>query len=68
VLCVSTLYPNIWNPGAGIFVRYRLQAASALAELRVIAPWPRLQAGRVAAEAGATVATGWSRDAALRER
>ena len=37
VLTISTLYPNSAEPGRGVFVRHRLQAAARVADLRLIA-------------------------------
>lgn len=58
VLSISTLYPNSAEPGRGLFVRHRLQAAARLADLRLIAP--------VDFHLRRAVAPGWSEDGALR--
>jgi teichuronic acid biosynthesis glycosyltransferase TuaC len=38
ILSLSTVYPNPRNPGAGLFVRSRLQHLAALADLELVAP------------------------------
>lgn len=38
ILSLSTLYPNPLEPGKGLFVRHRLDAVSALVNLRLAAP------------------------------
>ena len=58
VLTISTLYPNSAEPGRGLFVWHRLQAAARVADLRLIAP--------VDYRLRRTVACGWTEDGALR--